>query len=56
MKRRRGPSEQIFQESSEFNYYPYSNIKNLLSFNKTLDSIVTLNWRKKLNTKNTSCN
>ena len=29
MKRRRGPSEQIFQESSEFNYYPYSNIKNL---------------------------
>ena len=26
----------------------YSSIKNLLSFNKTLDSIVTLNWRKKI--------
>ena len=26
----------------------YSNIKNLLSFNKTEDSIVTLNWKKKV--------
>ena len=26
----------------------YSSIKNLLSFNKTLDSIVSLNWRKKV--------
>ena len=29
----------------------YSNIKNLLSFNKTLDSTVTLNWKKKVTKK-----
>ena len=29
----------------------YSSIKNLLSFNKTLDSIVTLNWKKKVRKK-----
>ena len=37
-------------EKSQDNYILifYSNIKNLLSFNKTADSIVTLNWRKKV--------
>ena len=25
----------------------YSNLKNLMSFNKTIDSVVTLNWKKK---------
>ena len=44
----------LYEKNSNNNYILvfYSNIKNLLSFNKTLDSIVTLNWRKKLNTKN----
>ena len=37
-------------EKNQNNYFLifYSNIKNLLSFNKTEDSIVTLNWRKKV--------
>ena len=36
------------KEQSNYTLVFYSCIKNLLSFNKTADSIVTLNWRKKV--------
>ena len=40
------------KEQNKYNLIFYSNIRNLLSFNKTIDSIVTLNWRKKVITNN----
>ena len=36
------------KEQNKYNLIFYSNIKNLMSFNKTIDSIVTLNWKKKV--------
>ena len=36
------------KEQNKYNLVFYSSIKNLLSFNKTIDSIVTLNWKKKV--------
>lgn len=38
------------KEQNKYNLIFYSNIKNLLSFNKTVDMIVTLNWKKKIKT------
>ena len=35
------------EQNNNYTLVFYSSIKNLLSFNKTLDSIVTLNWKKK---------
>ena len=35
------------KQQNKYNLIFYSNLKNLMSFNKTLDSIVTLNWKKK---------
>ena len=40
------------KEQNKYNLIFYSNIKNLLSFNKSLDSTVTLNWKKKFVTNN----
>jgi hypothetical protein len=40
------------KEQNKYNLIFYSNIRNLLSFNKSIDSIVTLNWRKKVITNN----
>ena len=40
------------KQQNKYNLVFYSNIKNLMSFNKTIDSIVTLNWKKKVITNN----
>ena len=40
------------KEQNKYNLIFYSNIRNLLSFNKSIDSIVTLNWRRKVITNN----
>ena len=39
------------KEQNNYKLIFYSHIKNLLKFNKTLDSIVTFNWRKKVAVK-----
>ena len=40
------------EQNNNYTLLFYSSIKNLLSFNKTVDSIVTLNWKKKKTKKN----
>jgi hypothetical protein len=40
------------KEQNKYNLVFYSNLKNLLSFNKSIDSIVTLIWKKKFLTNN----
>ena len=40
------------EQNNNYTLVFYSSIKNLLSFNKTVDSIVTLNWKKKKTKKN----
>ena len=44
------------KEQSKYNLIFQSSLKNLISFNKTVDLIVTLNWRKKIMTSEKEAN
>ena len=44
------------KEQNKYNLIFHSSLKNLMSFNKTVDLVVTLNWRKKIVTSEKETN